>query len=41
LSLKIRIGWVEQHRYQRGSRNQLVEEPQSLSLPRLRCRPVD
>jgi len=35
LSLKIRIGWVEQNRDQRGSRNQLAEEPQSLSLQHL------
>ena len=35
LSLKIRIGWVEQHRDQRGSRNQPVKEPQSLSLQHL------
>ncbi len=35
LSLKIRIGWIEQHRDQRGSRNQLVEQPQSLSLQHL------
>jgi hypothetical protein len=27
LSLKIRIGWVEQHRDQRGSRNQPAQEP--------------
>jgi hypothetical protein len=35
LSLKIRIGWVEQYRYQRGSRNQPAKERQSLSLQHL------
>jgi len=35
LSLKIRIGWVEQHRDRRGRGNQLAKESQSLSLQHL------